>query len=514
MAQYSKSRQSKRKPQPNDDIYEVNMWADRYGNIITPGATAISAFGEPIAIQPTPVIQLDGVYSLYTDQFQTYSALGGSYGTTTDSMWYASCGTSLYSYGVVRSRRHLRYRPGQGALARFTALFEGAVTGTSLRAGFGNQESAVQVGMNNGRFGVMLSNGESRAEIRTLTISGTATTGTVTIVLNSVSFNVSLVGGETAAQTAARIARATFAGWIVEQKDNDVRFLATGTGPLNGTYSYTGTTTTGTFARSQAGVAIQETWIYQEDFNGDTLDGKGPSRMTIDPTKLNVFQINFRWLGAGIIKFAIEDAINGNMITFHSIVTTNTRTSPWSHNPNFKLSYVAYNIGAASVATVRGASGYAAIEGSIQKNDYTRSFSTQKSSLGSGTIHQVFAVRNPITLEGKINTRELRLQDLSIAFQGNDPLQVMIFYSAQLATGNQIWYRQAEMLANISTETGTLNLTDYTPILSFVAGLNGSAQYDLDGYRVVIPPGDSVIVAAKSGQSISQISAAATWIAD
>ena len=513
MVQYNIKRS--KNIRPADEVYDVVMNADQYGNIITPGPTSVSAFDEPIAVTLTPVIQLDGVYELYADQFQTFISGGGSVGVEDSSMWYASCSTTAYSYGVVRSRRHLRYRPGQGALARFTALFDGSADGLSLRAGLGNQESAMVVGVNNGRFGIMRSDGVARAEIRTLTISGTASTGNATIVLNGTSFVVELVNGENAYQTAARIARATFTGWIVEQKDLDVRFLSTLTASLNGTYSYTGTTTTGTFVRSQAGAAIEESWIYQEDFNVDTLDGKGPSRMVIDPSKLNVYQINFRWLGAGVAKFCIEDNRTGKMLNFHNIIYSNSATRPWTHNPNYKLTYVAYNTGGSTAGTVKGASAMAAIEGDVQKNDYTRSYSIQKSSLSSGSIHQVFAVRNPITLNGKINTREIRLQDISVASQGNDPIQVMIFYlPSALATGNQIWYRQADVVANISTETATLSLTSNTPVVTFVAGINGSAQYDLTPYRVVISPGDNAVVAVKSGQSISQIAAALTWIAD
>ena len=51
----------------------------------------------------------------------------------------------------------------------------------------------------------------------------------------------------------------------------------------------------------------------------DPLDGNGYSGATLDPTKLNVFQINFRWLGAGQIRFSIENPLNGDMIVFHEI---------------------------------------------------------------------------------------------------------------------------------------------------------------------------------------------------
>lgn len=110
--------------------------------------------------------------------------------------------------------------------------------------------------------------------------------------------------------------------------------------------------------------------------------------------------------------------------------------------------------------------------------------------------------------------KEVLLNDISIAHQGNDPLQVMIFFEANLATGTQVYTRLPEAVPIVSTATGTVDLNTYTPVISFVLGINGTAQYDLTGYRFVIPPGQRATVAVKSGQNISQISAALVWIAD
>lgn len=477
---------------------------------------ALSAWGENLTVALQPVLQLDGIYGLDADRFQTYTAGGGTAVSNSDLMFECTSSATLYSYGVLRSRRFLRYRAGQACMARFTAMYSGTA-GTSLRAGLFNQESALQVGVNDGQFGVLHFYG-ARAEIRQLTIATASSGGTATVTVNSVAYNVTLVNGETAIQTAARIARelnGVVTGWIVESKSAKVVFLSTGTGPLTGTYSYSSTgTSTGTFSRLEAGVVGTEDWIYQSDFSLDSLDGTGPSGMTIDTTKLNVFQIDFRWLGAGRIRFSIENSLTGGIMPFHEITWSNENTLPWSHNPNYKIGYVAYNIGGSESAWVRGASMGCFNEGFTTKNDYTRSFSNAKSSLASGTIHQLFSIRNPITDNKIINTREIIIQDLSVAHQGNDPLEVLFFLNANLATGTQTYVELPEAIPTVSTTTGTFTTTNNTPIASFVAGINGYQQYDLEPYRVTVAAGDTVTVAVRSGQSISQIAAAIVWIAD
>lgn len=474
--------------------------------------TANSAFGETVSVPLIPVLQIEPIYDLDPDEVQTYTA-GGGEANSHNTMFHCGSSSTLGSYGVLRSRRVIRYRPGQGVMIRFTAMFDPA-EGNSLRAGFGSQQEALQIGFDGTEFGIYHIYG-AKAEIRTLTISGTASTGNATIVLNGVSFTVALANGETAQQTAARIARATFTGWLVEQKDADVRFLHTGTTPLTGTFSYTGAgTTTGVFARTQAGDVGTTDFIPQTEFNIDTLDGNGSTGVTIDFTKLNIFQINFRWLGAGVSQFAIENPNTGSMFFFHKIYWTSRNTRPWVDNPNMKLTYTAYNTGGATGANVYGASAAGFTEGLLQRNNYGRSYSLQKSSLSSGTVHQLFTLYNPLTYAGRINMKEVLLNDISIAHQGNDPLQVMIFFEANLATGTQVYTRLPEAVPIVSTATGTVDLNTYTPVISFVLGINGTAQYDLTGYRFVIPPGQRATVAVKSGQNISQISAALVWIAD
>ena len=162
MAQFSVTRQNYYPTKQNADVVEMFIPTDQYGFPAGPqgmgNLSAHSAFGEPISVPITPVFQLDALYGLDPNKFETYSATGGSVDNDGPLM-QCNTGTSLGGYGVIRSRRTVRYRPGQGAMARFTAAFTQGVSGYTQRAGFFTQEQALQVGFDGTQFGILRQNG-------------------------------------------------------------------------------------------------------------------------------------------------------------------------------------------------------------------------------------------------------------------------------------------------------------------------------------------------------------------
>jgi len=115
--------------------------------------------------------------------------------------------------------------------------------------------------------------------------------------------------------------------------------------------------------------------------DGSNTITTNPSGMTLDPTKLNVYQIAMRWLGVGVISYALEDQASGTMVYVHREHYTNQNIKPHIDNPSFKIAYTATNTTNTSNVTVKGASMYGAVEGTIHLNELTRSWFTSKSGL-------------------------------------------------------------------------------------------------------------------------------------
>jgi hypothetical protein len=65
--------------------------------------------------------------------------------------------------------------------------------------------------------------------------------------------------------------------------------------------------------------------INQSSWNGDKLDGTGPSGLTLDPTKTQIFWTDIEWLGVGSVRCGF--VINGVIITCHTFQNANVNTS-------------------------------------------------------------------------------------------------------------------------------------------------------------------------------------------
>ncbi len=74
MAQWNKNKQDYLNQERS--LFEVYMCADRYGNIdgCHGTSTSNSAFGENVSVPITPVFQLDGLYGLNSNKFETYTS--------------------------------------------------------------------------------------------------------------------------------------------------------------------------------------------------------------------------------------------------------------------------------------------------------------------------------------------------------------------------------------------------------------------------------------------------------
>jgi len=513
----------------NKTLYEVVMVADQYGRVGAESGTATSrsAFGEILSVPVTPVIQLDGLYGLDPQDFETYDATGGA-ATTTNTLMQCSTGTSLGGYGVIRSKRAVRYRPGQGASARFTAKFTTGVTGYTQRAGFFTQEQAIQVGYDGESFGVLLENG-GKAHIHEFEVTVAESGADVSVTIDDDVVTVT-TSTATAAANAAEIAAAIEADgtagakWIVEQVGAIIRLLSRSVGVKSGTFSIartSGSTFTGTSTISQTGVAHTTTWTPQTSWNVDKLDGTGPSGMTLDPTKLNVFQINFRWLGAGEIRFAIENSVDGEMVFFHHIHYSNQNTDVHIDNPSLKIGYVAASLGGTgSNIVVEGASIMGAIEGVINPTKLPVAHFSDTGAgqnLAADTWHHLLTIKNSLLSNDKINSREIIFKNINSALttSGNPPITVALILNL---TGTSTDLVMTELntysTAHVSDTEATVTLGSQRLAYSFSTSSGGSTSINLNDLRIAMPPGSTLSVIGRSTGQITRSSISLSWIED
>jgi hypothetical protein len=478
-------------------------------------ATILTAFGEPIAVPVTPVIQLDGIYGLDTRKFQTFTASTGSVSAT--GTMKCQTGTGAYGYGVIRSLRVLRYRPGQGALTRFTAKFTTGTANYTQRAGFFQQEQALQIGYNGTSFGVLQASG--KASIVEFTITAAASGAeTATVTLNGVAYNIAVTSG-TIAFNVSQLGVASYGGWITSYYEDKIRFVNSSNGATAGSFSIT---STGTLAASavtslQTGVTTVDTWTPQASFNIDKLDGTGPSGMILDPTKFNVYQIDFRWLGAGIITFALEDQTTGKIIYFHKIHYTNQNTTLHMDNPTYRIGYVAADLtgGGGTNITVEGGSMMGAIEGVINTTSYpVACFGERTTSLTAGQYGHIVTVKNDLIDNNKVTTRELILQKISVGATAaaSNPCTVFLYLNPTYSVNLQ-WDQVRESILCSDTD-GTITAANFVPLAAFNLTSGSPTTIDISDLRIVIPPNNSVGMAIVSSGLLQTVQGSITFIED
>ena len=523
MAQYRLDNQEIGHP---GNRYEIVMLADQFGQIVNPLGTAghigssLSAFGEMISVPVTPIIQADAVYGIEPDQLEVLTSGGGT--VTGNTIFQCASGTTPGGYGVLRSRRVIRYRPGQGAVVRFTAAFSSPSANTTQRAGAFSQENALMVGYNNTSFGVLRAAG-GRAHIHTFTGTAAASGAeTVTVTLNGTPYTVPITAGSIE-QNIATIGHTSYPGWLVEHYANTVSFLSTTLGPKSGTFSLVtsnGGTFAGTGGVAQTGVAQTDHWTPQSQWNGDRLDGTGPSQMLLDPAMLNVYQIDYRWLGVGKISYCVEDQRTGQLIAFHTEHYTNQHLTPHITNPSLKLGYVAASMGTGSSnVVVTGASMMGGIQGLINVTDWPTAVSaTRTDSMSSASsYYHLITVRNGLIHNNHINAQELLVKSVSAAatIAGGGIGLISLYIDAVPTVDLSFAPVQYHSSVLVSKTQTTINTTaTLPPIFEFYVTSGDTQTIPLDALRIIIPPNAQITATVQSAGTISAASAAITFVED
>ena len=118
------------------------------------GGSNVSAFGDIITVNPTPVVQLDFVYGFNTQTSITAVTSTGVVDTSSGRLRLQT-GTNSAGASTFTSRKIAKYRPGQGMLARFTPLFTTGVASSTQYMGAGNDTDGYFVGYSGNTFGII-----------------------------------------------------------------------------------------------------------------------------------------------------------------------------------------------------------------------------------------------------------------------------------------------------------------------------------------------------------------------
>lgn len=523
------------------------IYVSSEGNTVTVSQAdvAVTAFDEPLAVGITPVIQADAMYGLDADFWVKTELNNGNVAVTADTTWQVSSGTSAGGYARLATAKYMTYQPGQGSMFRWTAAFTTA-GGANTKAAFGidnivqntgpiDREDGYSFGYSGStandasrRIGI-LHRYAGRAETRSLTIT-VAPTGaqTATITLNSVAYTVNITAptnGSGVNYTANQIATALKAipeldnTWDLEGCNGVVTFTYYSPGAKSGTYSFsssgTGTLAAGTFAQVYAGATPQDTWTYVDSWDNQSIQ--------FDPSKMNVFGVDFRWLGAGRVRFFMENPATGKMVLVHTQLWAGKHLVPHLNKPSLRLVYRSGTTNPAITPSqnvvVTGSSVFGGIQGVINQTGSSQAwYNIDSTTRAKDTVWHLMSLQNPLVRGSNVNKSSIIVQTLTVAAQGNDPSVVYIVKNARglsdvlvfQAIPNSTNAMFVQYSASLLSENLTLDRVNNIQTL----GINGTAQFDLIPYNLSLSPGETVSFFISSSNALNRTAVGATWKVD
>ena len=237
----------------------------------------------------------------------------------------------------------------------------------------------------------------------------------------------------------------------------------------------------------------------------DPLDGSGESGFTLDPTKLNVFAIQYQYLGAGAINFFIENG-SGSFTRFHQIPYSGLYTVPSVYNPNFHLGLYANNKATTSNIVMKSGSMAYFVEGHTDISEVHQYIQSTGRIQKTGVTSEIalFTIRNKSLYASKGNLISVNVLRLSLGIEANASNNLGQFRIIKNATiGGTPSY------ADINTTNSLIDI-DYagTTITNGVelfsgdlAGKNDKILENLKDYKIMLHPGNTITVAVQSANS-------------
>jgi len=463
----------------------------------------LSSFGEMSTIEPTPVVQLQFPYNINS---KLVISKENNLGTVTQSNDHAviATGASATSRAAMESLRKVKYNAGQGALARFTSLFTAGATNSSQAAGIGDESDGFFFGYDGTAFGVLRRRGGS-TEVQTLTVSTASTTAEdITITLDGVALtDVTVTNSNDVTVTAKEIADHDYQsagnGWTATAVGDTVVFISFDAAAKAGSFTLSGAATAaGTFAETVAGVAATDTWTPQASWSDDVMDGTGPSLQTLDPTKGNVFQVQYQWLGYGLVKFFVENSSTGRLVLVHKIEYANANTSPSISNPTLPLCIFAVNTSNTSDIVVKSSSLAGFVEGREENLGISSSVNDVK-TVTVTTEEPVLTFRVKEVYQGRLNRVRVtpKLLSLTSSLVPANAVTTFRIYTDAIPTNGAAYSDVDTQNSVVEFDIAATDFLEGTLITQFTLTKLETKVIDIKDIARSILPGQTVLITAQ-----------------
>lgn len=474
----------------------------------------ISAFGDLIVAEEEALVQIKYSYGInaFTMKTDINDAAGSV--TTSDSLAICSTGAVTNSQAALFSRVPAEYQPGVGISCKRTALFSTPQTGSVQSVGIGTASDGYFFAYNDTIFGIDVLAGGAQETVEFEITAAATGTDNITITLNGDAQTVAIVSADTVFEIARKIKadEANFAllgdGWRVFIAGDTIEFESFTADNKAGAFTY-GAGTTGSAATVTTileGIAPTTTTVAQANWNKDKMDGTGTSGMTLDQTKLNVYKIQFQFLGSGVIRYFIESDTTGEFIIVHQIDYANNNIVPSVRNPTLPSRMMVRNTTNNTDIIMKSGSDGIFSEGKISK----------KGILGSVTGTQtitteevIFAAHMPPVFKNVQNRVIVRPVRVTLVADGTKLVTIRLYINPVINGAPIFTAVNAAISPVLVSTTSNLTVTG-TATTTSALGKAEAVTRDIDILQLEALAGDSFVVTAESANS-SEVTASAVW---
>lgn len=456
----------------------------------------VGAFGELITAHKQPIVQIANKYRIdppELDILETYEATGGS-ADNNANMFRCQTGTSVGGYGVIRSKETLNYRAGQGVECQITASFTTGIANSLQFAGMFNLTETLAFGYDGANFSCIHEyNGIAELQVIQVTVTGF---GNCTVTLDSVASSAIIVTNSDVQTNARQLtdglnADALAGSWRFEQVDDKVFCIAKTVGDKTGTFSVSGGVTA-TITEQTTGVAKTSNNTAQASWNKTTSPFSG-----FDPTQLNLYKIQFGYLGIANINFFVYNPNTTEFVLVHSIEWANANTTPHLGTPNLKVGWTSASLGSSGTnLTVQGASASIMLEGDEVIKNNTFADSDIIASISTSYLN-LLTLKNRIIYGDIYNLGKIFPLRISIDNEHNKGLIVQVLRNTTLGGTPNYQYKDEFNSTGLIDKSGT-TVTGGTLIDAFTVPANGDVILDLSILRTELLPDETITVAART----------------
>jgi hypothetical protein len=288
----------------------------------------------------------------------------------------------------------------------------------------------------------------------------------------------------------------------------------------NGVFFQQNDTTLAFVLRTYTSGAPVDTTITQANWNGDRLDGTGPSGRTIDVTKTQILAIDFEWLGVGDVRCGFFE--DGQFVICHTFHNDNIQTTVYMTTAILPVRYEITNTASTAssssmkqiCSTVYSSGGYeqTSIDHVARRTTVLGTINTAANFLPVVSIRLNSTALGAVVLPNRVQFLPTTSQNYEIALLKN-PTLTGATWAATVPSDSNV---QFDVAATAISSVGTIVQTDYVTLsgsggisaTSAATGYNWDLQLgaSLAGVSDIYTLGVRTVSGATTGDGVGSIS--------